>query len=215
MSGLTLGLFMDVSVLVFLSVAIYLALKLSKSLENFRESKEDFSHVIAALSANVDNAQKAIGKLKTAGQEAAADLTPLVNEARALVEEMKVLNEAGYNLAERLENLAERNGEIARKSRSRMGGYGIKGDVVEPFPDKPAGNEQLLNKPYSRPEEDDMPSFFINDRDYEEEYEGGPHASGDAMAWEDEAMPDDLQSAAERELYQALKQSKRRSSVKG
>ncbi len=214
MTGVTLGLFIDVSVLIFLSVAIYLAVRLSKSLENFRTAREDFKDLISELTANIDHAQEAVEKLKQAGNDTAVKLEGLIADSKGLIKELQIMNETGDELASRLEIAAARNARNAPLSVAQSA----------PFPDKPAGKPVNMDKPSSaweepetaqdESEEDAPPSFFIQDRDIETGW--GDDMDDDISGFEggaEDDVPADLQSQAERELYRALKRNKKQNAA--
>lgn len=190
MSGALLSIILDVVVLVFLGMTIYYAMRLSKNLSNFRVQRNEMKKMIDVLVKNIDQANSAIAGLKAAGKSSGENLQELINESVALTDELQLMNEAGNNLAMRLERLAE--------------GSGSRG----------AGRESIT------PRSENIGSpFLIQDRDFEHPYEEEEPAS----AWGDEDMdtdtdqdiPADLQSRAERELFQALRRNQQKKSSGG
>lgn len=177
----TLSLIMDLVVLAALAVTIYYAVRLSRSLAVFRQYRHEFANVLGQLSRNIEQANSAILGLKEASRSSGEHLQELVDQARLLSDELSLINEAGDSLAGRLEGLAEKNRKI------------VNGDPVDmdDFPEKKAKNG---NKTKAKSSTSDK-SFFIQDRDF------------GAESIDEAGVPEELQSQAERELYQALRKS--------
>jgi chromosome segregation ATPase len=192
MSG-SLSLLMDVLVLAGLGATIFYALKLSRSLDNFKKSRQEFSNLIFELSSHIETANRAIENLKQASLQTGESLNRVVKEGKYLADELDLMNKAGNSLAQRLETLAEKNRRIAQ-------GLDVYEDEAEPAsaaaPQKPAPRA---------PQNDAGPSFFIQDRDYGDE--------DDTDFNDDEGDLSGLQSQAERELFEALKGKKRSSNA--
>ncbi len=193
MSGVLLSIILDIVVLVFLGMTIYYAMRLSKSLNNFRVQRDEMKNIVVALSKNIDQANSAIVGLKAAGNSSGEKLQERINESVALADELQLMNETGNNLARRLENLAE-------GSSSRYTGHA---------PD----DLKRVATPDNSDDVSDSP-FLIQDRDFEQPFE-----EEETSAWGDEDIdsdvPADLQSRAERELFQALQQNLKRKSSDG
>ena len=154
MSGEALSLILDVAILICLGITIYYAFVLSRSLNNFRRHRKDFETLIGTLSQNIEAAQGAIDQMKDTSQSAGMDLQDLIDDSRMLADELQLMNEAGNSLAKRLESLAERN---------RLAAQGLDtGDVDE---------EEETGHSYEPPAENgqNAPSFFIQDRDYNDD----------------------------------------------
>lgn len=176
-----LPLIMDVIVLIVLAVTIYYAVRLSAGLNAFRQYRHEFANVLGQLSRNIEQANAAILGLKEASRSSGEHLQELVDQARLLADELTLINQAGDSLAGRLEGLAEKSRKVARGD-----------DVSEE--ENPAKKGRNGTKTKVKMGGDDK-SFFIQDRDYD---------SDDVDA---AGIPDELQSQAERELYQALQKS--------
>jgi hypothetical protein len=188
MSTVFLGLAMDFAVLMALGGAIYYTLRLSRSLDNFKAHREELRSMISALSRNIDEAQRAIEGLKKTSNIAADNLEGVLHDARKMGEELKFINETSDGLANRLEKLAEKN-------RKAVEGFAPSLAAASSYedPDFPAQSYRP-----SSAANVDMPSFFIQDRESEEE----------PMDWEDEGKT--FASQAERELYDALQNNKKK-----
>lgn len=180
-----LSLVMDFLVLAALAGGIYYAMRLGRSLDNFRAHREALRAVVADLSKNIDEAARAIEGLRNASDAAAEDLDGSLRDARKMAEELKMINETGDGLASRLEKLAERNRRIAQDVAVPPGFTAADHEFDEPH--RPARSGSV-----------DAPSFAIRDRDmgdYQEEN------------WSDE--PGEFSSQAEKDLYEALKKNRK------
>jgi len=229
MSSVLLGFILDVVVLIFLGAMIFYAMRLSNSLNAFRKHREDFDQIITSLVTSINQAEKAIHNLKETGQNEAGHIEALIKESKNLSEELKIINDASDSMAKRLETLAEKNSKIMQGidihkssdvdvASKSVGAPSLKSEGRKKSKvgrtrekvlraKKPAySNEEII-----RGEQGDLPSFIIEDRDYEREesLEGprGPAPSNDAphgiVKQEEEGLPH-FQSQAERELYDAL-----------
>lgn len=181
--GQILTLVLDVAVLIGLGVTIFFCFRLSKSMNNFRQHRQDMNKLIDRLSKNIDEALRAIDGLKLAGDRSGRDLQKIINESRAMADELQMINETSNSLADRLEKLA-------------LGGNaGVQ--VHEEKPKSPL--------PSRKPAVTDKPAFFIHDRDFSDD--SPPAAKNDGDDFED--IPDHLQSQAEKELMAALRKNKK------
>lgn len=176
MSGGVLSIVLDIVVLIGLGFTIHYALRLSKSLNNFRKYRSEFKKSIEELSGHIERAEKAIHSLKSESTKASRDLQSVVHDARLLADELQLMNQSGDGLARRLEDLAGKSGRIIQ------------------------GGAKPETEDYSEIFEEDSlvasdggDTFFIQDRDFEDQDNGGP------------------ESEAERDLYEALKKKKKAS----
>jgi len=184
MSTTLLSLILDLAVLSALTGTIYFALRLSKSLNNFRAHRNEMKTLIAELAKNINEAQGAIAGLKATSTIAADNLDEVLHDSRRMAEELKMINETSDSLANRLEGLASQNRKAPRP-------YPDLDDVAEEYFDEPlpANSDDVQIEP---------PSFFIQDREFEQ----------------DEDLPADTDqghefvSQAEKELLLALKNKK-------
>lgn len=217
-SVLALGL--DVLVLVFLGVMIFYCLRLSNSLNVFRAHREAFDRVIRDLLSSIDQAEKSIHNLKEVSRREAEDLNELISMSRGLARELRDVNEAAGNMAKRLEQQAERNRKIMVGDEGDIYGAQVPERAMEERATRkavadPRGKQQAVR----RNKEPDVPSFMIRDPDYEplESLEGRleTEASNDGFLYDsfddDEDEPSgSLQSQAEKELFQALRSSRKK-----
>ncbi len=184
MTGQVLSIILDLAVLIGLGFTIFYCLKLSRSMNNFRQHRQDMNKLIDRLSKNIDEALRAIDGLKLAGDRSGRDLQKIINESRAMADELQMINESGNNLASRLEKLADRN---------RLGTENF--ENIENLP--VADNEPTPVWQGSK----EKPAFFIHDREH-----------SDAAPEQDEGdIPESLQSQAEKELLEALRKNKKSS----
>ena len=190
MSFTVLSFIIDIVVLVFLIITMYYAIRLSKSLKNFRIQRKELKGLIRQLSDNIDEAQNAMEGMKVMAQHSGQDLQKSVNDARAMIDELQLMTQSGDSLAQRLEGLAE---------KARETNQGAAGKTVQ--------ENYEFEKPYREIKQEDTPSFAIQDKEYEEE------VKEDSLWQEDDgSMPADLQSQAEKDLFMALKKNRKKSS---
>lgn len=217
MSTDILGLVIDSVMLIFLGAMIFYAMRLSENLKLFREQKSSFDGVIADLLSSIDQADRAIHNLKQVSSKESQELSDLVRKAKLLSEELKDVNQASESMASRLESLAEKNRKVMFQAETEhkaapppLKKFEADLRTVSKHADV---QRDVHKKEVSR---QDLPSFMIHDRDFEdldslgERLEGS--RSNDAGAHtvsNDEDMPREFQSQAEKELYTALVTSKR------
>ena len=165
MSTEFLSLILDFAVLTALSGTIYYALRLSKSLNNFRAHRNEMKTLIAELSKNINEAQGAIEGLKATSNIAADNLDDVLHESKKMADELKIINETSDSLANRLENLASKNRKLTQGLGTPDAYDFDDSDEDEEFFDdpKPANTDR---------EPVDPPSFFIQDRDFDDGEDG-------------------------------------------
>lgn len=189
MSGSLLSVSLDILVLIFLGVTIYYAIKLTNSLNSFRQVRHEFTTIMRTLSKDIDDAQQAVQQLKSVSRDSGLGLQKVINESRKIAGELEVINQAGNNAADRLEALIEQGQNFVR---------GLEDSSYEaPAPEYSVAVEEYFDKP---------PVFAIQDRGYEEEEDLPPE-----MPLEDEAEEESpgLQSQAERDLFEALQRTRK------
>lgn len=176
-------LILDLVILAGLGGFIYYALQLSRALNAFRAHRNEFDGIMKNLTKHIDDAQIAVNELKETSQGSGEKLGKLVRDAQFLSDELQLINETSNSLASRLENLAERGRKGLEISREGLG------KNVSP----------ISKRRQPKIDEDD---FMIRDSDFDDDLD-------------DAAFPDDdpemgkLSSAAEKELYKALKKNKK------
>lgn len=237
MSSAFLAIGLDIIVLCFLGATIFFVLRLYKSLNEFKAQRKQFDSIIANLLSAIDQAERSINTLKQTSAQEAGDLEKLIMKSQALSEELQIINDAGESMAKRLEKLAETNRKIVqptsqpyrtkkdkiRENEARQEELRQEERIsspVYPAPQRPAPQreapqpEPLPTESYqstlkqverSRPPKqpivkEDLPSFMIQDRERENPAQ---------ESIEDDDMADTLNSQAERELFEALRSSKR------
>lgn len=223
MSNDIIALVMDILVLAFLGTTIFYAMRLSKSLNDFKKHRQDFNGVIADLLSSIDQAERSVHTLKQTSAEKSGELQRLIDQSRALADELKIINEAGENMAGRLEKLAEENRKAAQSARAPQAIFEDDEKISSPVhraessSQKKGYSSTLRNVEKEDAAERDVPSFMIKDREFMDydslENHLDASASNDPFSEdeniEDDIMPENLQSKAEQELFKALKNSKR------
>ena len=186
MTAQILGLVLDIAVLIALGFTIFYCLKLSRSMNNFRQHRQEMAALINDLSKNIDEALRAIDGLKIAGDRSGRDLQKIINESKSVARELQDVNEAGNSLASRLENLAG-------KSRIASQSFDNKKEYMDEPSAPPASPRNTVAQ---------KPAFYIQDRD---------HGSADDEAVNDDDDTENM-SQAEKELAAALRKNKKPSS---
>lgn len=184
-----LSLFLDIAVLITLGFTIFYAFKLSKNLNNFRQHRQDMNQLVNSLSKSINEAVKAIDMLKETGERSGRDLQKIITNAKMLSEELQMICEVGENLADRLENLSE-NGRALTEGFTEE-------NFIEEFEEQ---EEDFSPSRRSSKTANEKPSFFIQDREFEE---GGSETNETGS-----------QSKAERDLMEALSKT-RKTTAKG
>ena len=177
---------LDLIILAGLGGFIYYALQLSRALNAFRAHRNEFDNVMRNLAKHIDDAQIAVNELKETSQESGDNLHKLVRDAQFLADELQLMNEAGNSLASRLENLAERGRRNLEMDEEDLG-----------------ANVSSISKRRKIEPENVDDGFAIHDPDFDDEGGFNP------MAMDDDPEMQKLSSAAERELYQAMKKNKK------
>lgn len=178
--------FMDIAILALLAATVFLAFRLSLSLRTFKESRFEMEGLVNRLSANIDKAEQAIHGMQNTARKAGLELDEIISDAKRLKDELKIMNESGNSLATRLENVALRNRELADKIENAPA------VSAEPI----RYNIELPRALQGDFEDDLEQEFAIRDRDL---------GIDDDFDDEDDTG---LQSQAERELFEALQNSK-------
>lgn len=206
MSNDVASLLLDMVILILLGMTIFYMTRLTRGLEAFKKHRKEFDSIIANLLASIDQADHSVRILKKVSAEEAGRLELSVVQAKNLVDELKIINEAAESIAGRLEKLAETNRKIVqpsqnaflssrkkkRRKREEPSQEKISSPVYETTLKRINKNkEEQKEKPKLQK---DLPSFMIKDKSYEQE-EGAPR------------------SQAEQELLEALYNT--RKSIKG
>lgn len=107
-----LSLLMNVFVIGLLAVTIWWAARLNRALGRMRDSRADMEAAILRFSEASIRAEKAIQALKTASSEHGEGLTRETERAKAILTELKDLNEIAAGTAMRLERSVETLGSV-------------------------------------------------------------------------------------------------------
>lgn len=183
----------DGLIVVLLGGTIYFAARLSLHLKVFRQSRQDLETLIGQLVEQTDKAQTSIQGMRENAKASGRDLQALINEARSLIDELEIMNEAGNSMANRLERQAQ---STARQSSPTF---------EDPLKD-------LDEAPMRGAAGSDAGGMFaIQDRDGGQDYgiEGEdpiPESIRPAARTSEKA---EMTSQAEKELYEALQMKKK------
>jgi hypothetical protein len=179
MTGAALSMILDVFVLGFLGVTIYYAIRLTNSLNAFRQTRQEFATIMRELSRNIDDAQHGVESLKKASHDSGQSLQKIINESRKIAVELEIINQDANTL---------RRGNGSSASRP----------AIAPSDEEIAAFRELEREMLDEAEDEDKKAFSIFDRDYDEVPE---QQAGDKSA-------PAFSSQAERDLYEALQKNK-------
>ena len=240
MSNDLLSLLLDIVILILLGATIFYVSRLTRGLEDFKKHREEFDSVIANLLASIDQADHSVRMLKKVSAEEANRLEQSVKQATALSEELSIISETGESMAKRLEKLAETNRKLVQPSQSslftkkkRSESYSA-ANAREEDTDKISSpvhrDKDNIKKSRSydstlkhvkkgdKDSKSDLPSFMVRDKDYEDmdglgnrlDSSVSNDGSENKEAGEDVIVPKRLQSQAEKDLFDALRSTRKK-----
>ncbi|MCB1556428.1 MAG: hypothetical protein KDJ15_03850 [Alphaproteobacteria bacterium] len=183
MSEALLSVILDGLILVFLGLTVFFAGRLSLHLKQFRSTRKELEGLLASLSSSIVRAEGAITGMKETAQESGRDLQDRIDEARKVLDELQLIEEAGNSLAARLETLAERSGRASRSSSPSPSGVGF--SIRDPEFDRGTGAAEGEGEGEGEVEEGESFEAVDDDRSL---------------------FSQSLHSRAERELYDAINQ---------
>lgn len=195
-----LGVFMDAAILILLAGTIFYAVKLSRSLKNFKDSRQEIQDLIQDLSSQIIKADQAVINMKHAAKDSGRALQSTINDAVAFRDELSLMNDAADRMASRLE-IATQNKLPQKKEVSDS--LFVSDTANAQDPDRSPKGRTATTKDVI---EENFPSFVIRDP----EIEGGKDISSYLQEDDnsDDEAEDDFYSEAERDLYNALVKSK-------
>lgn len=196
-----LSLIMDIIVLCALGAAIFYMIRLSNSLNQFKQYRSEFQLLLAELSGHIEKAYHAIDNLKSTSKDTALELGEAVSEAKFTLDEMTQVNEASESLARRLENAAGQ-GSRAQTIPAAYDDERPEDLVDTATPAKtsaPSWRDTLTAR--EQPPKQAGP-FAIRDPDFDGDDNVAPIKSGAPSGGKQFA------SQAEKDLYEALQQKK-------
>ena len=234
-----MSLVLDGLILVFLSVTIFYAARLSLFMKSFREGRDGMQILIRDLSVTIDKAEASIQTMKVHAQETELELREIVNEAKFLSDELRFMNETGDSLAGRLEKLADRNRELVDLMEN-AGGIGTQ--KIMPFdPSQDRQKQRKIEEPiedsfeiddFEIDEDDENDFMALSDGTYDETESHKPkvdteakskvrsfaifdrdYASEEDSDVEEQESSKKFHSRAEQDLYEALQRKKRVSEI--
>ncbi len=122
------GLLIDGVLILLLTAVLVGGYRLNRRIGEMREGQTQLADLVNGLDRATERAQQAIGSLKAESESARADLLQESRKARAMIDELTLITEAGDNLASRLEQqvVASRDSRVAafpaRETEQRSGG---------------------------------------------------------------------------------------------
>ncbi|MCF8473574.1 MAG: DUF6468 domain-containing protein [Emcibacter sp.] len=98
-----MGLFLDIVIIVLVTVMIGYSVVLNIKLKTFRNTQNEMSALITQLNNIILQAQANIETLKKTAEKEEGRLKDLILKSRMLADELAIINESGSNLADRIE----------------------------------------------------------------------------------------------------------------
>jgi hypothetical protein len=102
--GLSIDLIVELLLGALLTATVYFCWRLERRLRNLRNDQAELVGTVRALSGAITVAQLSLAGLRSAAKEADETLGRKVQTARALADELALLNGAGERIAVRMEN---------------------------------------------------------------------------------------------------------------
>lgn len=169
----------DIVLIVLMGAAFVYGARLSKSIKVFTSARSEMHKLVLDISGHVTQAENAIQDMKKNAQGAGKALQSRIDAASSLSEELQFITETADNLAQRLEDISE-------------------GRSTEP---KARPQKNVRAKEQKEAPKGASALFTIRDPEFEQNLKEDPKVE----PWEG---PEELETKAERELYNALKSKK-------
>lgn len=194
---------LDVVIILMLAAGVYAAMRLSTALRTFNTAKKDMRGLIEEVSGAITKADEAVKNFKANMAQSSQNLDKKIQEAKMLSDELELIHQSSGRIADRLEKLMDDTPSKARRPASTASSATTKKSGSEKKTDKPSGASKAtswIKGGKSSSKDDEGGSIFsIRDPDYEQ---GLKEQAGMSSAWDG---PEDLESDAERALYDALR----------
>jgi len=118
-------LLVDGALVLLLAAVLAAGIRINRRFAEMRKGQAELADLVQRLERSTAQAQEAIGQLKAESQSVREDLEAETRKARALIDELTVITEAGDNLAGRLERqMSARGRDEAARSAGSSGGDG-------------------------------------------------------------------------------------------
>jgi len=100
------GIILDIVTIFVMSVAVYYAVSLNRSLMRARDGRVELTQLIANLSEALNRADVAVKTMKVTASDYELSLQKQIAVSRGLIDELSFINDTSNALANRLERLA-------------------------------------------------------------------------------------------------------------
>lgn len=100
------GIILDIVTILVMSVAVYYAVSLNRSLMRARDGRVELTQLIANLSEALNRADVAVRTMKVTASDYELSLQKQIAVSRGLIDELSFINDTSNALANRLERLA-------------------------------------------------------------------------------------------------------------
>lgn len=207
-----LSLIFDVLLMGLLGVTIFYAIRLSKQLKVFRDSRKELEKLMAKLATHIEGAEHAINGLKRSAGHTGEDLQRLIHDAQNLSEELQFILDSGDRIADRIDQAVSRSKGTGADAGAELGTRRASRSKARPEQSKtrvaakatgkaaPAGGFAIRDPEWERDDIDpETENDFLDDNDNDDDAGGGAA----------------LYSRAEQELFNALKEKRRVTSDEG
>ncbi len=208
------SLILDALVIVLLGGTIFYAVRLSRSIKAFQDSRKDMEKLLSDLSAHIGKAEEAIEGLRSNARQAGRDLQVQINDARGLSEELQIMSESGNSLAGRLEKLAEGASGASSSRRASLSGS----SALSAGSEQQSRRSSLKNRDTSLSGgsasssggvKDPLSAFAIRDPEFDDDLDAEMDEFGLMQGDYEDESDSHLGSQAERDLYEALRSRKK------
>jgi len=113
------SLLVDGALILLLAAVLAAGLRINRRFADMRKGQAELADLVQRLERSTGQAQEAIGQLKVESESVREDLQSETRKARALLDELTLITEAGDNLAGRLERQLSSRGNGAEAGQGR------------------------------------------------------------------------------------------------
>jgi len=147
---MTVELFIDGIIILMVAILIGVAIKLNFRLKKFRGAQQEMATMVGQLNEIIATAQQSILSLKQAAGTEEVRLRELLDKARAMADELSMINDTGSNLANRIEQGLIPDERRDEKAMGQAIGNKIQGNKIQNEKiqgEKIQGDKALSEKP--------------------------------------------------------------------
>lgn len=112
---MTVGLALNIVIIVLLLTTIFFCLRLGKKVSKFNTTKAELAGILEEFSSSISKAEQTINNLKSVGNAVDSNLQSQIKKARFLANDLSFLAEKAENVADVLDNKITMSRDIYRK----------------------------------------------------------------------------------------------------